>query len=143
MWELEKMLNFKNFRRNQNGNVAIMFSLMATTLIVTIGAAIDLSGVTSHKQDLQDAVDAATLAAARANTTNEAELQAVVREFMSELDPTESQVRLTVKVIDNEVIVTAESLYDTYVMGFIGKQNFDVAATAGSSRQYDDTRFYR
>lgn len=123
---------FTNFRRNEGGNVATMFSVMVTTLIIGIGAAIDLAGLSSHKQDLQDAVDAATLAAARADTDDKNELKAIVRKFILEIDPNETEVRFDIKIVDDEIIVTAESLYDTYIMGFIGKDNFDVAVTSGS-----------
>ena len=70
------MLN--RFKNDTDGNVAMMFAGTALTLILGIGAAIDFGSASNRKQDLQDMIDAATLAAAKANSIDQSELQTVV-----------------------------------------------------------------
>ena len=51
------------FRRNQRGNVAIIFAIAAIPLISAIGCAVDYSMATRMKAKLQTAADAAGIAA--------------------------------------------------------------------------------
>ena len=53
------------FRKNQNGNVAIIFALTAVSLTAVAGGAIDYSKSVSLKSSLQTVADAAALATAR------------------------------------------------------------------------------
>ncbi|NHZ92317.1 hypothetical protein F2P45_25405 [Massilia sp. CCM 8733] len=53
-------------RRRQRGSYVVMFALMLTPLILLGGMAIDMSMAFKRRTDLQSAVDAAALAAARA-----------------------------------------------------------------------------
>ncbi len=123
---------FNKFKRETGGNVAIMFALTISTIVIAVGAAVDYSGISSQKQDLQDAIDGATLAAARANITNEAKLKKIVEEFVEQSDPSPNKIKLDVKVIDDEVYVTAKTVYDTVLMGFIGQKAMDVQVAAAS-----------
>lgn len=109
-----------------------MFSLTISTLLIAIGAAVDYGGISSQKQDLQDAIDGATLAAAKANITNEKKLKRIVREFIEQSDPSPNKIKLDVKIIDDEVYVTATTVYDTVLMGFIGQKAMDVQVAAAS-----------
>ena len=110
---------FKNFGRNTRGNVATMFSLVLTTILIGIGAAIDYSGVVKQKESLQDTIDAATLAAASSKSTDLAVLQEVVDSFIQKIDTEGKTTSYTVNLIDDEIIVSANSTYNTYLMGLI------------------------
>ncbi len=65
-----KML--KRFTQNDSGNIAITGAIVIVTLLTAIGTAIDISTVISRKTSLQDANDAATLAAAKFDFENTA-----------------------------------------------------------------------
>ena len=59
------MLNYKNFKTDTGGNVAMMFAVSTLMLLGGIGAAIDFSSMSRARVELQSQVDAAVLAAAR------------------------------------------------------------------------------
>jgi len=123
---------FKQFKKNTDGNVAMMFSVTVLTLVLGIGAAVDFSSASSRKQDLQDMIDAATLAAARANSVEVAELQQVVDIVVREHNEAGYEITLEVQVIDGAVHVTGRTVYDTHIMGLAGKPNMPVSASAAS-----------
>ncbi len=52
------------FRNDNRGNVAIMFGLLAVPMVMFVGIAVDYSRVMAADRDLQEAVDAAAIAAA-------------------------------------------------------------------------------
>lgn len=122
----------KNYIQNRDGNVATMFALCITTVMICLGAAIDYSGVSSQQQDLQDMVDSATLAAAKANTKKQSELDEIVNKFMDSHNSESLNITLDVKVINDQVVVTGNTTYDTVLMGLVGKPNMDVEARAAS-----------
>lgn len=121
-----------NFRRNEDGNVAMMFSVCLIGVLVSIGAAIDFSGAAKEQQSLQGIIDAATLAAAKANTTDLIELEEIVAKIAAENNVDGVEIKLDVKLVDEMVQVTGETVFDTTLMGIVGKPHMDVVATAAS-----------
>lgn len=124
------MLN--RFKNDTDGNVAMMFAGTALTLILGIGAAIDFGSASNRKQDLQDMIDAATLAAAKANSIDQSELQTVVDTVVREHNEDGYEIKLEVQIIDGEVHVTGRTIYDTRIMGLAGQPTMNVSATAAS-----------
>ena len=122
----------KTFKADTRGNVATMFAVTISMLLLLGGAAVDYSGLSSKEQSLQDAVDAATLAAAKANTADESQLKIIVKKFLNEKNFTDQNVNFDVKVVDDEVIVTANTDYDTALMGFVGQDKLKVSVISGS-----------
>jgi Flp pilus assembly protein TadG len=66
------------FRQDQSGNVAIVMALMAVTMMLCIGAAIDLGRWLHARDQTVSAVDAAVLAGGRALQTNMKDVAAAV-----------------------------------------------------------------
>ncbi|HWU81373.1 MAG TPA: TadE/TadG family type IV pilus assembly protein, partial [Caulobacter sp.] len=64
-------------RRDQRGAIAIQFALLALPLTVLVFALVDLGRISLQRRQMQDALDAATLMAARSNAVSDAELEAV------------------------------------------------------------------
>ena len=56
----------KRWRRDKSGNVAIIFALALIPIMIIVGAAVDLSRQVNADRHLQSAIDAASLAGARA-----------------------------------------------------------------------------
>lgn len=56
---------FKRFLKDTRGNIAMMFGILAIPLIATTGAAVDYSRAYEQRMIVQDALDAAALAANR------------------------------------------------------------------------------
>lgn len=57
-------VKLKRFNGDERGTVAIMFGLLAIPMVMFVGLAVDYSRVMSADRDLQEAVDAAAIAAA-------------------------------------------------------------------------------
>lgn len=66
---------FRRLVRDRRGNVAIVAALAMGPICVASLGAIDLARATSAKSQLQDALDAAALGAARTNATTDAEMK--------------------------------------------------------------------
>lgn len=67
----------QRFTRSQRGNVAMIAGIALPVLLMISAGAIDLHNAAKVKSELQDALDAATLAAARSNGTTNAEVQKI------------------------------------------------------------------
>lgn len=65
------------FRRSEQGDVAIMFGLLAVTMMMFVGGAVDFSRWLTARTATLHAVDAAVLAGARALQTGSSESEAV------------------------------------------------------------------
>src|SRR3972149_6718992 len=59
-------LLIKSFAEQEQGSVAILFSLMSVALLFLSGMAVDYSRISDVRERLSSAVDAASLAAGRA-----------------------------------------------------------------------------
>ncbi len=76
-----------DFRPDQDGNVAIIFCLMATVLMLAVGAAVDVGRWLHARDQTVAAVDAALLAGGRAlqaNATDEGAAIAAAQQFYTQ-----------------------------------------------------------
>ncbi|NQE62002.1 TadE/TadG family type IV pilus assembly protein [Caulobacter sp. RHG1] len=64
-------------RGDQRGAIAVQFALMAIPLAVMVFALVDLGRISLQRRQMQDALDAATLMAARSTATTDADLDKV------------------------------------------------------------------
>lgn len=67
----------RSFRRDSRGAVAIQFAILAVPLAVLSFGLVDINRASVAKRELQDALDAATLMAARSSATTDSGLQTV------------------------------------------------------------------
>lgn len=73
--------------QDKSGNVAIMFALSLIPLMLAIGMAVDVTKVLSTRMQLQDALDAATLAALSETTPDDKREQVAKATFAASLSP--------------------------------------------------------
>src|SRR5437868_14235868 len=76
-----------DFRFDQRGNVAIVWALMATVLMLAVGAAVDVGRWLHARDQTVAAVDAALLAGGRAlqtNATNDGAAIAAAQQFYTQ-----------------------------------------------------------
>lgn len=127
---------FKKFRKDTNGNVAMMFSVSVLAMLTCVGAAVDYSSATNQKQTLQDIVDSATLAAAKSNSTKENQLKGIVKKVIAEHNngnkKKDGKISFEVELIDDQVYVTGTSKYNTFFMGIVGRKDMDIVAVAAA-----------
>jgi Flp pilus assembly protein TadG len=68
---------FERFRSKEDGNVALIFAFSMIPISILALGAVDLHRASTIKMQLQDALDAATLAAARSTASTQAAIQTV------------------------------------------------------------------
>jgi Flp pilus assembly protein TadG len=74
----------RRFCRDGRGNVAIMFALVASVLLILIGFAVDFGQATRVRAQLQNATDTAALAVARDGlSVSDAKLLDIVNKYMA------------------------------------------------------------
>jgi len=72
----------KNFWKNTSGGMAINFAVASTALLIAVGAATDVSLLSSEKSKLQDWADSTALAAAVSAKTAEIDFQEFSEKFL-------------------------------------------------------------
>lgn len=101
----------------EDGAVAVQFAMLIVPLTVTVFGALDVSRASGEKMRLQDALDAATLAAARSTATTDAGVQAVGETVLA-ADLAATQATLTsasFMIVDSKVVATARAAMPTVV----------------------------
>src|SRR3990167_4257746 len=74
---LKPVTRFLRRFRSEGGAVAIWFAVMALPAAVLAFGLIDVNRASVEKRHLQDAIDAATLMAARSTSTTDAQMQTI------------------------------------------------------------------
>lgn len=105
--------------RREDGAVAIQFAMLIVPMSVMVFGAIDVSRASGEKTRLQDALDSATLAAARSTATTDAGLQAVGEKVLAaNLSSTKAVLTSSsFRLDDSKVIATARASMATAVAG--------------------------
>ncbi|GHA98620.1 hypothetical protein GCM10009069_21930 [Algimonas arctica] len=125
----------RKFLQNCDGNVALIVSIAAIPILIGIGAAIDFAQLTSHKSNLQDALDGAVLTAAAIDNKTEDE-----RALMGNLFLTQNTKKLCVDEADfffegDMVTANASCTIDNALLGRsdLTKNTISVSAMAQRS----------
>ncbi len=117
---LQRMRDFAcAFRRDNSAAAAIQFALMALPLSVAVFGMVDVSRASAAKGHLQDALDAAALAAARSSAVSDEGLQAVGEGVLS-VDLIGSRATLktsSFKLVDNAVVASATAEMTPVIAG--------------------------
>ena len=122
------------FVRNEAGATAILFGLTLVPIIGFAGAAVDYANAYRIRSELQNALDAAALAAARAMDASDNESVAqqtgdkVLQSNLGAGFP--AGVSATFTITDDIVTATAGLPVSTYLLGVIGIDTIDVGTTS-------------
>jgi len=125
----------RRLRRDERGAIAVQFALLALPLAVLVFGLVDVSRVSLQRRQMQDALDAATLIAARSTAVTDAELEAVGDPaFLAEvagmnLGLTASSASFKMGA-DNHIIGTATATLQPIIANLWTKGNFPVTATS-------------
>lgn len=141
-------VHWKNFHRDDDGTVAVIFSLSLVALTIVIGLAIDYSRAQAYYDRTQLALDAAALAVAKAAGAGDEgkQLQALAQKFFDQAmaDSTQGVTFTPVKVnfdADNgRAKVAVSGKVRTIVGRMIGIETIDKeirAAAASSGRDIE------
>ncbi|SNZ18945.1 TadE/TadG family type IV pilus assembly protein [Cohaesibacter gelatinilyticus] len=120
------------FYQEEQGAVAIIFALSLLPLIVLAGAAVDYSRTSSDRQQLQDAIDAAVLAAVnRIPLQNDDEIRTLVRSYVQANVPGGTNVNVNLIEIErnpNKIKVWANGSTKTTFMKLAQINSMDYKA---------------
>jgi Flp pilus assembly protein TadG len=121
---------FARFRRERRGSLALMMALALAAIGVAIGLAIDFSNAVSARAKLQNALDAAVLAAA-ADTSSDWKTSAQ-NVLAAQLRPAEDNSLVTDfdRSADGVVTGAAERQVETYFAGLLATHYVNVAVEA-------------
>jgi len=110
-------------RVDNRGNVAIVAALAMGPMVLAGMGAVDLARATSEKSQLQDALDAASLAAARSTATDDAALKVVGDRYLTQNLALDSSFDLASSSFrfgaNGNVIASAELHVRPYVAGLL------------------------
>ncbi len=125
----------KRFLKDRRGNIAMMFGLVSIPLIAATGAAIDYSHAYEQRQVVQDALDAAALAANKLiGLSTDAEIFAEAQAFFvaNTDDQINSNVTLHMQIDGGSVRLWTTLDVPTYFLGIVGIDdiNFDISSTS-------------
>ncbi len=125
------------FTRDARGAVAIWFAVLALPLAVLSFALIDVNRASVEKRHLQDALDAATLLAARSTAKTEAEIQTVGEAaLLAQLSGVSDAVLTdsTFKLSGTKIVASATATVDPFISDLWLDGPMDIGAKAEVSR---------
>jgi Flp pilus assembly protein TadG len=131
------------FRKALGGNTTMIFGLAIFAIMAALGTAIDYAVLQRAKRSTQDALDAAVLAAAIVNNSNESDLKTLAAEaFKENLKGTDLDAKITAFKYDSKartVKATARGTYDPVIMQLFGFKNLPYGVTADAVKAADGT----
>lgn len=129
----------KQFRRNERGNVAMMFALALVPLMGVIGVAVDYSRASRVRQALSSAVDSAALMAARdAQKLTDAQLTSRINAWVKDNLPSDAKdqftgVTVTIDRTARTVMIVANGAVPATISQVIGTSSLPVSTTSQST----------
>jgi len=117
----------KRYLKDTTGNMAIIFSVMASVLLVGVGLAVDTTGVIRQKSNLQNFSDMALLAAVTSGETEQSKLKQIVTESLKLHNVEGWDLNWDIEVIDKRVVLKIDNVYNTKLMGIAGRDKMDIS----------------
>jgi len=126
---------FRRLVRDDRGAIAVQFALLAIPLAILVFALVDLGRISLQRRQMQDALDAATLMAARSTAVSDAELEAVGDPaFLAEVSDLNfglSEANASFRAgVNNHIIGSATATVKPIIADLWTKSDFTVTATS-------------
>ena len=135
---LQALAVLGEFRKNRQGNIAVIFALAMMPIVAAAGAGVDLSRAYLVKAHLTQALDAAGLAVAGTPGASEAQVAAIAQSFFKANYP-ESEIgvpgELSINLADNVVTLAATATLPTALLGIFGIHDMAVASEIEVTRE--------
>jgi Flp pilus assembly protein TadG len=110
----------QRFRRDANGMIAVVATLMLVVVTLGVGIAVDFGRGSLQRQALNAAIDAAALAVAASSVTDSDQLEQLAREYIaanySSQGYSSSDLSLSIEITANKVAITASQQMPTMLM---------------------------
>lgn len=121
-----------SFRQNQQGNVAMTFALLSTTVLAAAGAGMDYAAALNMRSQLQYALDSAVLGAAISDDENKVAEASSIFSAHQEFKKINA-VASSFKDEDNIVSGNASVSVSTQFLGLLGLSELEVGAKAAAA----------
>lgn len=121
---------FRKYLSNTAGNVGMMFAVISGTVVIGVGAAIDMSSALSQRNTMQSLSDAAVLAAVTSGETEYDKVKAFVEQSLAANNQRNWDIDWKLTIKDETATVELGSIYNTQLMGFVGKKTMPIAAVS-------------
>ncbi len=135
-----RRLGWKSWTENEDGNIGMIFAAMLIPTIMLIGGAVDYGDAINKKTLLQNAADAATLAAAKLDDDDTSAIIAMAEGvFAAKLEGTALEgVEPDVTFDDSAVTLTADGTSQTAFMKMANIDKLDFHVRSVASKGTDD-----
>lgn len=134
---LRELMN--RFRKDQGGNVLMLFGLSVVPMIGVVGVAVDYSRASAARQSLNAAIDSAALMAARdAQKLTDSQLTTRINAWLKDNLPSDvkdefTTAQVTIDRTARTVKIVANANVPTTIARVLGTQNIPVASTSQST----------
>lgn len=122
----------RRFRKDSDGNVAMMTALAMVVLLMGAGAAVDYSLLSNQSSSLQNVSDAAVLAAATSGETDEGKLLEIAQSVIELHHPDAENLSVAVKLVEGIVVVDVTSTREVIMKGFFGDDPKPISVRSAS-----------
>jgi len=124
---------FKRYLKGTSGNVAMMFVVASTLLLIGVGVAVDFNGMSKARSQAQSLADAAVLAASGSGETKRVDLLKIAQESVTANAPNGDSYNISLNLSqDGFITVDVGTQYNMTIMGMFGNANSEVRASAES-----------
>lgn len=127
----------KTYLKDTSGNFGLLFGLGAGVLLMGVGAAIDVGGMTKQKAELQQLSDAAVLAGATLDQKNKKKVKKAIKAFVAQNNMTGVKLKPIITFENDHIQVRLEGDYDTVLMGMFGKTTLPVSALSEAPQKQE------
>lgn len=127
------------FFRNDNGHVAVIFALIAVPLIGLVSASVDYSRAVSEQAKLDNALDAAVIAAVNNNAISLADKAEFAATHFNANYSGDLKISLTPSVEDSAVRLMAEGDLELSFGPLIGLSDYKIVASSGAMIASENT----
>ena len=124
---------WRSLLADRSGNIALIFGLCAVVVIAAAGGAIDYLRLAKERTAMQEAADAAALAAVKLRKAPESERNAAANQIFAQnyrMAGEDSPSPLHIAYAGDTATVTATRVVPTTLLGVIGKRSFNTVVTS-------------
>lgn len=130
--------------QSQQGNVAVMAAILIFPIVLIMGGGMDVVRATTIRVAMQQALDAAVLAAAPLNQAQDAEeavqeyFYANIYKVMDDAEDVALSVSSLVELDGKTVTATANYSYTTLFLSLVGMQSIDIGVESGGKQGWQN-----
>ncbi|HEY8564960.1 MAG TPA: pilus assembly protein TadG-related protein [Beijerinckiaceae bacterium] len=130
------MRTFRQFGRDRDGNVAVVFALMLLPVVAMAGFALDYTRATQARSSLQMAADTAAIAAVSAYVPSNQQREAIARSTFRGMAQ-DAPPNVTVNATAQRAVVVANARVKPAVIGIVQPEEIAIGARAVAVKVYD------